>query len=158
VVPLENRNLSGAAAHIKPLAGAGGNFPMALDAARGVLAVVARSPSRLVLLDTKTGNVTSTMPTCGDADDVFFDTKRGRALGRQFAYRAVSLRPKASANICSFLLGFASLLGCGRIGPGFAFRIRARGLARLEIASADQFLQRDKCRRADHGLAALQFT
>ena len=58
--------------------GAGGNFPMALDAANGVLAVVARSPSRLVLLDTKTGNVTLNLPTCGDADDVFFDPKRAR--------------------------------------------------------------------------------
>ena len=57
---------------------AAGNFPMALDAANGVLAVVARSPSRLVLLDTKTGSVTLNLPTCGDADDVFFDTKRAR--------------------------------------------------------------------------------
>ncbi len=58
--------------------GAAGNFPMAFDAANGVLAVVARSPSRLLLLDTKTGNVTLNLPTCGDADDVFFDTKRER--------------------------------------------------------------------------------
>jgi DNA-binding beta-propeller fold protein YncE len=58
--------------------GVGGNFPMALDAANGVLAVVSRSPSRLVLLDTKTGNVTLSLPTCSDADDVFFDTKRAR--------------------------------------------------------------------------------
>jgi DNA-binding beta-propeller fold protein YncE len=57
---------------------AAGNFPMALDAANGVLAVVARSPSRLLLLDTKTGDVTLNLPTCSDADDVFFDTKRAR--------------------------------------------------------------------------------
>jgi len=60
------------------VSGANSNFPMALDAERGVLAVVFRSPSRLVLLDTKTGNVTSNLPTCGDADDVFFDPKRER--------------------------------------------------------------------------------
>jgi DNA-binding beta-propeller fold protein YncE len=58
--------------------GAPGNFPMALDAANGVLAVVARSPSRLLLLDTKIGNTTLNLPTCGDGDDVFFDTMRGR--------------------------------------------------------------------------------
>jgi DNA-binding beta-propeller fold protein YncE len=58
--------------------GVGGNFPMALDAANGVLAVVARSPSRLLLLDATTGNVTLNLPTCGDADDVFLDTKRAR--------------------------------------------------------------------------------
>jgi DNA-binding beta-propeller fold protein YncE len=58
--------------------GAAGNFPMALDSVSGALAVVARSPSRLLLLDTKTGNVTLNLPTCADADDVFFDTKRAR--------------------------------------------------------------------------------
>ncbi len=54
------------------------NFPMALDSAMAVLATVFRSPPRLVLLDTKTGAVTANLPTCGDADDVFFDAKRRR--------------------------------------------------------------------------------
>ncbi len=58
--------------------GASANFPMAIDSGNGVLAVVFRDPARLVLLDTKTGNATLNVPTCGDADDVFFDTKRGR--------------------------------------------------------------------------------
>jgi DNA-binding beta-propeller fold protein YncE len=58
--------------------GAASNFPMALDAAQGVLATVFRNPARLVLLDTKTGNVVANLPTCGDADDVFFDTRRER--------------------------------------------------------------------------------
>jgi DNA-binding beta-propeller fold protein YncE len=58
--------------------GAGSNFPMALDSAKGVLVTVFRSPSRLVLLDTKTGAVAANLPTCGDADDVFFDVKRER--------------------------------------------------------------------------------
>ena len=58
--------------------GASGNFPMALDPARGVLAAVFRSPSSLVLLDTKTGTVTARLPVCGDADDVFFDIRRER--------------------------------------------------------------------------------
>ena len=31
-----------------------------------------------MLLDTRTGNVTARLPTCGDADDVFFDARRGR--------------------------------------------------------------------------------
>jgi len=54
------------------------NFPMALDSTGLVLATVFRSPPRLVLLDTKTGAVTANLPTCGDADDVFFDAKRRR--------------------------------------------------------------------------------
>ena len=57
---------------------AGANFPMALDADKGVLAVVFRRPSRLVVLDAKSGNVVSNLPTCGDADDIFVDTRRSR--------------------------------------------------------------------------------
>ncbi len=55
-----------------------GNFPMALDRAGAVLATVFRHPARLVLLDTKNGNVMANLATCDDADDVFFDTKRRR--------------------------------------------------------------------------------
>jgi DNA-binding beta-propeller fold protein YncE len=54
------------------------NFPMALDAARGVAAVVFRSPSRLVIFDIDAGTPTVTVTTCGDADDVFFDAQRRR--------------------------------------------------------------------------------
>jgi DNA-binding beta-propeller fold protein YncE len=54
------------------------NFPMTLDAARAAIAVVFRSPARLVIVDAKTGIPTSTLVTCGDADDVYFDAKRGR--------------------------------------------------------------------------------
>jgi DNA-binding beta-propeller fold protein YncE len=57
---------------------ASGNFPMALDPVRGVLAIGFRNPSRLVLLDTKTGSVVGGLSSCGDADDVFFDAKRAR--------------------------------------------------------------------------------
>jgi DNA-binding beta-propeller fold protein YncE len=57
---------------------ASGNFPMALDSPRGVLAAVFRSPSLLVLLNTKTGTVIARLSACGDADDVFFDPKRER--------------------------------------------------------------------------------
>ena len=59
-------------------AGGRGNFPMALDGTRTVLAIVTRSPARLIMLDTRTGGVTASLPTCGDADDVFFDAKRHR--------------------------------------------------------------------------------
>jgi DNA-binding beta-propeller fold protein YncE len=58
--------------------GVSGNYPMALETARGVLAAVFRSPPSLVLLDTKTGTVMARLPDCGDADDVFFDARRER--------------------------------------------------------------------------------
>jgi hypothetical protein len=54
------------------------NFPMAWDEAHGLLAVVYRSPARLVLLDSGSGSVKATVETCGDADDVFFDLQRQR--------------------------------------------------------------------------------
>jgi DNA-binding beta-propeller fold protein YncE len=59
-------------------AGVRGNFAMALDGTRTVLAIVTRSPARLIMLDTRTGGVTASLPTCGDADNVFFDAKRHR--------------------------------------------------------------------------------
>ncbi len=59
-------------------AGVRDNFPMALDGTRAVLAIVTRSPARLIMLDTRTGSVTDSLSTCGDADDVFFDARRRR--------------------------------------------------------------------------------
>jgi hypothetical protein len=53
------------------------NFPMALDAGGGRLAVVFRLPARLQLLDTSSGAVSLDRSTCGDADDVAFDQRRG---------------------------------------------------------------------------------
>ena len=55
-----------------------GNFPMAWDPAAAVIATVFRDPGRLVLLDGHTGAVHLDIATCGDADDVFFDTVRNR--------------------------------------------------------------------------------
>jgi len=54
------------------------NFPLAINGSGAVLAAVFRHPARLVLLDTGTGAVTQQLDVCGDADDVFFDTKRRR--------------------------------------------------------------------------------
>ncbi len=60
------------------LNGVGGNFPMALDDTAGHLAVVYRKPATLAVVDTANGEVVARAPTCGDADDLFFDTKRQR--------------------------------------------------------------------------------
>jgi DNA-binding beta-propeller fold protein YncE len=54
------------------------NFPMALGEAGDPLAVVFRFPATLVVLDRATGAIAEKTPTCGDADDVFFDSKRSR--------------------------------------------------------------------------------
>lgn len=52
------------------------NFPMAIDAETKTAAIVYRWPARLVTLDVDSGAIGSDLPTCGDADDVFFDTRR----------------------------------------------------------------------------------
>jgi len=54
------------------------NFPMALDEAGGRLLVVDRHPAELLILDTDSGEEVARLPTCGDADDVFWDAKRER--------------------------------------------------------------------------------
>jgi DNA-binding beta-propeller fold protein YncE len=56
----------------------GGNFPMAIDETGGLVAAVFRNPSTLVVYDSKSGEVRTQLPTCGDADDAFFDDKRKR--------------------------------------------------------------------------------
>ena len=61
-----------------PTPGARWNFPMALDAAQGVLAVVFRLPARVRLLEAASGRILLDTPTCGDADDLFFDSVRSR--------------------------------------------------------------------------------
>lgn len=54
------------------------NFPLAHDLASRTIAVVYRLPARLVLLDDATGEQRQTLPTCGDADDLYFDPPRSR--------------------------------------------------------------------------------
>jgi len=54
------------------------NFPMAIDDAGDLLAVAFRRPARLVLLDANSGSTKAILPTCGDADDLFFDRIRRR--------------------------------------------------------------------------------
>jgi len=52
------------------------NFPMALDEADRRLFVGCRLPSRLVVLNTDSGDVISKTDISGDCDDLFYDIKR----------------------------------------------------------------------------------
>jgi hypothetical protein len=54
------------------------NFPMALDESAGIVGIVYRIPARLVLLEAASGTAKADLPTCDDADDLFFDDKRRR--------------------------------------------------------------------------------
>jgi DNA-binding beta-propeller fold protein YncE len=55
-----------------------GNYPMALNSGRKLLIVVYRNQPSVTVFDTDSGAAVSTAPTCGDADDIFFDAKRNR--------------------------------------------------------------------------------
>jgi DNA-binding beta-propeller fold protein YncE len=54
------------------------NFPMALDEANHRLFVGCRLPSRLIALNTDSGDVVAKINISGDSDDVFYDSKRHR--------------------------------------------------------------------------------
>jgi len=54
------------------------NFPMALDEANHRLFVGCRLPSRLVVLNTDSGDVVTKIDISGDPDDLFYDSKRHR--------------------------------------------------------------------------------
>jgi hypothetical protein len=61
-----------------PTQGAGSNFPMAIDGEAHRVLVVFRSPPSLMALSGQDGHVAAKVDTCGDADDVFVDSKRHR--------------------------------------------------------------------------------
>jgi DNA-binding beta-propeller fold protein YncE len=52
------------------------NFAMALDESRHRLFVATRRPAMLLVYDTSIGSRVATLPICGDADDIFFDSER----------------------------------------------------------------------------------
>ena len=55
-----------------------GNFPMALDEANHRLFFGCRLPSKLVVLNTESGEVAAKIDISGDPDDLFYDSKRHR--------------------------------------------------------------------------------
>jgi len=54
------------------------NFPMSLDETNHRLFVGCRSPDKLVVLNTDSGEVVSKVDLAGDCDDIFYDVKRRR--------------------------------------------------------------------------------
>jgi DNA-binding beta-propeller fold protein YncE len=55
-----------------------GNFPMALDERNHRLFVGCRLPSKLIVLNTESGDVIAKIDISGDPDDIFYDSKRHR--------------------------------------------------------------------------------
>lgn len=54
------------------------NYPMTLDESDYRLFVVTRLPARLLVFDTRSGNIVQKLPAVGDCDDVFYDQNRKR--------------------------------------------------------------------------------
>jgi DNA-binding beta-propeller fold protein YncE len=61
-----------------PISDHGANFPMALDPVHRQVLVIFRAPAELGVFSMTGGKLIATAETCGDADDLFIDTKRGR--------------------------------------------------------------------------------
>ena len=55
-----------------------GNFPMALDEANHRLLIGCRIPSKLVALNTDSGEIVAKIDISGDPDEIFYDSKRHR--------------------------------------------------------------------------------
>src|SRR5947199_6324149 len=58
--------------------GASANFPMALDETNHRLFIGCRSPSKLLVLNTASGDLVASIGISSDTDDIFYDSKRHR--------------------------------------------------------------------------------
>ena len=58
--------------------GAFANFPIALDESNHRLFIGCRFPAKLVVLNTDSGSVVTSIEISGDTDDIFYDAKRHR--------------------------------------------------------------------------------
>lgn len=54
---------------------ASANFPMALDTTNHILFIGCRHPSKLLVMNAKTGAIITSLDTDGDMDDIFFNPK-----------------------------------------------------------------------------------
>lgn len=61
-----------------PIGGASANFPMALNSESKHVLAVFRNPPKLGAFDNRDGSIVRMVDVCGDADDLFVDTKRHR--------------------------------------------------------------------------------
>jgi hypothetical protein len=54
------------------------NYPMVLDVEHGAALVVFREPAKIARFRIATGEIATSTDSCGDADDIFVDARRGR--------------------------------------------------------------------------------
>ena len=104
------------------------NFPMALDERDRRLFVGAKTPPRLVVLNTDTGQVVAALPSVADTDDLYYDAEYHRIYmpgGQGY----ISIFDQMSSDRYKLLENIPSSLGA-RTG-GFAAKIGKKGTRRF---------------------------
>src|SRR5205814_1901666 len=102
-----------------------GNYPMALDDAAKHVIVAFRDPPRLAVYAMADGASVAERETCGDSDDIFFDTKRKRVYvicGAGFidvfdaaaSYQPIARIPTVSGARTALFIPSLDLLALGR--------------------------------------------
>ena len=107
-----------------------GNFPMALDEADHRLFIGTRTPPRLVVLDTDSGHVVTTIRTAADMDDLYYDSvfKRVYVPGGQ---GFISVFEQSDADHYHLLADIPSALGART--AGYAAKIGKKGRDRFYL-------------------------
>jgi hypothetical protein len=109
----------------------GGNFPMALDETHHRLFIATRTPSRLAVFDTKSGQMVAALPCVQDADDLYFDAERRRIYipgGEGY----ISVFQQKDADHYAPIAKIRSALGART--AGYAGKIGKKGFDRLYLA------------------------
>jgi len=123
-----------------------GNFPMSLDEADHRLFVASRTPPRLAVFDTDSGQMLAALPSVQDSDDLYFDSARRRiyVVGGE-GY--ISVFQQKDADHYQLLAKVPSSLGART--AGYFGKVGKKGFDRLYVAVPA---------RANHGAEVLIYT
>jgi len=109
----------------------GENFPMALDEPDHRLFIVTRTPPRLVVYDTNSGQVVATQPCVADVDDLYYDANHKRVYipgGQGF----IDVFQQKDADHYERLARIPTVIGART--AGYTARIGKKGQDRLFLA------------------------
>jgi|SRR5579863_884770 len=109
----------------------GANFPMALDESDDRLFIASRTPSRMAVFNTKSGQVVTALPCAQDADDLYYDSARRRIYvsgGEGY----ISVFQQKDADHYELLAKVPSSLGART--SGYAGKLGKKGFDRLYVA------------------------
>jgi len=109
----------------------GANFPMALDESDDRLFIAGRTPSRMAVFNTKSGQLITALPCAQDADDLYYDSARKRIYvtgGEGY----ISVFQQKDADHYELLAKVPSSLGART--SGYAGKVGKKGFDRLYVA------------------------